>query len=142
MLDDIEFDDSIDKFDLDDKTKLNKKPENEKPEKMTNLNDDKVNCNIKVKDIILKENINGEPFKAKLSDIYEGLDDITVYMGNGEEQQFNKSEISIEQEDWPFAVIADDNDEPLRKIHVNPISYINAEDENDLVDCIVGDKLT
>ena len=141
MFDDIELDDSIDKFDLD-KNKLNKKPENEKPEKMANLNDNKVNCNLIINNAIIKETFNGERFNAKLSDIYEGLDDITVYMGNGEEEQFNKDQISIEQEDWPYAVIADDNDEPLRKIRVNPMSYINAEDENDLVDCIVGDKFT
>lgn len=141
MLKDI-IDDDIDKFDLDDKTKLNKSPENEKPEKMCDLNGDKVNCNIVVNNMVLKETLDGERFKAKLSDILEGLDDITVYLGDNDEQTFNKNDISIEQQDWPYAVIASEDDEPLRKIKINPMSFINAEDENDLVDCLIGDKLT
>lgn len=84
MLKDI-IDDDIDKFDLDDKTKLNKSPENEKPEKMCDLNGDKVNCNIVVNNMVLKETLDGERFKAKLSDILEGLDDITVYLGDNDE---------------------------------------------------------
>ena len=134
------IDNSLDKFDLD-KDNLNKKPQNEKPEKLKDLNGDKVNCNIIINDNVLKETLDGERFKAKLSDILEGLDDITVYVGD-DEQTFDKNNISIEQQDWPYAVIASEDDEPLRKIKVNPLSYINTEDENDLVDCLVGDKLT
>ena len=134
------IDDSLDKFDLDDDN-LNKTPENEKPQKMCDLNGDKVNCNIIVNNNVLKETLDGDRFKAKLSDILEGLDDITVYLGD-DEQTFNKKDISIEQQDWPYAVIAAEDDEPLRKIKVDPMSYINTEDENDLVDCLVGDKFT
>jgi len=102
---------------------------------------DKVNCNIITNKTILKETLNGNRIQAKLSDILEGLDDITVYMDNDKEEKFNKDNISIDQEDWPYAVIAGEDDEPLRKIKINPLSYINA-DENDLVDCLVADKLT
>lgn len=135
------IDTNIDKFDLNDKTNLNNNPKNEKPLKHDDLNST-VNCNIIVNDVILKENINGEKFKAKLSDILEGYDDITVYTDDGTEETYSKDNISIEQENWPYAVIAGENDEPLRKIKVDPMSYINTQDENDLVDCIVGDKLT
>ena len=141
MLNDI-IDDNIDKFELDKKTNLNISPKNEKPQKMQDLNNDKVNCNIIINNTLLKETLDGNRFKAKLSDILEGLDDITVYTDNDKEEIFNKNNISIEQEDWPYAVIASEDDEPLRKIKINPMSYINAEDENDLVDCLIGDKLT
>ena len=140
QLNDI-IDDSLDKFDLNDKTKLNNSPKNEKPQKLEDLNKT-VNCNIVINDVVLKENINGEKFKAKLNDILEGYDDITVYTDDGTEEIYSKDNISIDKEDWPYAVIAADDDEPLRKIKVNPISYINTTDENDLVDCMVGDKLT
>ncbi len=141
MLNDI-IDDNIDKFELDKKTNLNISPKNENPQKMQDLNNDKVNCNIIINNTLLKETLDGNRFKAKLSDILEGLDDITVYTDNDKEEIFNKNNISIEQEDWPYAVIASEDDEPLRKIRINPMSYINAQDENDLVDCLVGDKLT
>jgi hypothetical protein len=33
-------------------------------------------------------------------------------------------------------------EEPTRKIRVNPTSFINAKEDTDLVDCMIGDKHT
>ena len=135
------LDDSIDNFEFD-KNNLNVKPKNEKIYKHDDLNQTTINCNLKINDVILRENMNGDKFKIKLTDLLEDLDDITVYIGDEDTQKFNKENISVEKEDWPYAVIATEDDEPLRKIKVDPMSYINTEDENDLVNCLVGDKLT
>ena len=62
-------------------------------------------------------------------------------------------EIAVPEENWPWAVIVDGNaddtaaeDEPLRKIRVNPVSYIEADEESDgdsgLVEIILGDTKT
>ena len=49
--------------------------------------------------------------------------------------------IQFDYENWPYAVIANEDDEPIRKIKVNPVSYINADDD-DMVEVTVADKLT
>lgn len=125
-----------------DKNNLNKSPKNDKVEKMKDLNDPKVNCNIVVDNTILTQTTEGKRFKANLKDILEGEDLIRVYVDDDNEQHWNKENIQIDNTDWPYAVIASETDEPLRKIRVNPLSYINAKEDNDLVDCIIGDKQT
>ena len=57
-------------------------------------------------------------------------------------------DITVDTENWPWAVIVMDDsdsvdaDEPLRKIRVNPTSYIDADEESDgaegLVDIILN----
>lgn len=135
-----DIDNTPDQFEFD-KNNLNKTPKNPKAEKMADLNGKTVVCNIVVDSTILTGSLNGDKFKANLQDILEGLDDIRVQMDD-HEQTWHRDNISIEQENWPYAVIASEDDEPLRKIKVNPLSYVEAKDDNDLVDCVVGDKPT
>ena len=135
-----DIDNIPDQFEFD-KNNLSKTPTNPKAEKMADLNGKTVECNIVVDSTILTGTLNGDKFKANLQDILEGLDDIRVNVGDKEEK-WHKDNISIEQENWPYAVIASEDDEPLRKIKVSPMSYVEAKEDNDLVDCVVGDKPT
>ena len=135
-----DIDNTPDQFEFD-KNNLNKTPKNPKAEEMADLNGKTVECNIVVDSTTLTGTLNGDKFKANLQDILEGLDDIRVQLGD-QEETWHKDNISIEQENWPYAVIASEDDEPLRKIKVSPMSYVEAKDENDLVDCVVGDKPT
>ena len=135
-----DIDNTPDQFEFD-KNNLNKTPENPKAEKMTDLNGKTVECNIVVDSMVLKNTLNGERFKANLKDILEGVDDVRVYVGDKEET-WHKDNIDIDVEDWIPAVIASENDEPLRKIKVNPKSYVDTTDDTDLVDCTVAGKVT
>lgn len=135
-----DIDNTPDQFEFD-KNNLNKTPENSKAEKMADLNGKTVECNIVVDSMVLKNTLNGERFKANLKDILEGVDDVRVYVGDKEET-WHKDNIDIDVEDWIPAVIASENDEPLRKIKVNPKSYVDTTDDTDLVDCTVAGKVT
>lgn len=135
-----DIDNTPDQFEFD-KNNLNKTPENPKAEKMADLNGKTVECNIVVDSMVLKNTLNGERFKANLKDILEGVDNVRVYVGDKEET-WNKDNIDIDVEDWIPAVIASENDEPLRKIKVNPKSYVDTTDDTDLVDCTVAGKVT
>ena len=135
-----DIDNTPDQFEFD-KNNLNKTPENPKAEKMADLNGKTVECNIVVDSMVLKNTLNGERFKANLKDILEGVDDVRVYVGDKEET-WHKDNIDIDVEDWIPAVIASENDEPLRKIKVNPKSYVDTTDDTDLVDCTVAGKVT
>lgn len=135
-----DIDNTPDQFEFD-KNNLNKTPENPKAEKMADLNGKTVECNIVVDSMVLKNTLNGERFKANLKDILEGVDDVRVYVGDKEET-WHKDNIDIDVEDWIPAVIASENDEPLRKIKVNPKSYVDTTDDTGLVDCTVAGKVT
>lgn len=135
-----DIDNTPDQFEFD-KNNLNKTPENPKAEKMADLNGKTVECNIVVDSQVLTNTLNGKRFKANLKDILEGVDDVRVYV-DGNEETWHKDNIEIPVEDWINAVIASENDEPLRKIKVNPKSYVDTTDDTGLVDCTVGGKLT
>ncbi len=135
-----DIDNTPDQFEFD-KNNLNKTPENPKAEKMNDLNGKTVECNIVVDSQVLTNTLNGKRFKANLKDILEGVDDVRVYV-DGNEETWHKDNIDIPVEDWINAVIASENDEPLRKIKVNPKSYVDTTDDTGLVDCTVGGKLT
>ena len=80
--------------------------------------------------------------EKKLGFLEDSLnDDVRVYVGDKEET-WHKDNIDIDVEDWIPAVIASENDEPLRKIKVNPKSYVDTTDDTDLVDCTVAGKVT
>ena len=133
----------IDQFDLDDKTRLNKKPENEKPQKMNDYNDQSIFCNVKFDKSIFESTVDGKAFKANLKDILEEADPVRVYIdGTDEEMQIPKADVIICDDEWPYAVVVGEDDEPVRKIRVNPTSYIEAQDDTDLVQVIIGDKHT
>ena len=132
---------SIDQFNLDDKTRLNKKPENEKPVKMEDLNEQSIICNIKFNDAILEHTVDGKRFRANLKDVLEETDPVRVYIGD-EIQEVPKQDVFIDTEEWPYAVVAGEDDEPIRKIKIDPMSYIDAKEDNDLVRCMIGDKET
>ena len=130
----------IEQFDLDDKTRLNKKPENEKPVKMEDLNEQTIPCQIRFNNAILENTVEGEKFQASVKDILEESDPVKVYIGD-DIQEVPKEDVIISPEDWVYAVVAGEDDEPVRKIKIDPMSYIEANDE-DLVKCMIGDKLT
>lgn len=131
---------AIEQFDLDDKTRLNKKPENEKPVKMEDLNEQTIPCQIRFNNAILENTVEGEKFQASVKDILEESDPVKVYIGN-DIQEVPKEDVIIAPDDWVYAVVAGEDDEPVRKIKIDPMSYIEANEE-DLVKCMIGDKLT
>lgn len=128
-------------FDFDDKTNLNTTPKNPKVEKMKDLNGKTVECNIVVDSTVLTHTANGNTFKANLKDVMEGAENVRVTVDDNEET-WHKDNISIDRENWPYGVIATEEDEPLRKIKVDPLSYVEAKEDNDLVTCTVADKIT
>ena len=107
------------------------------------LNGKTVECNI----VIDGMKFNMTPYRALVSDIKEGKQVIRVI---GEDNHVNKwliENLEFSPESWPVAVIQKETDdgtesETLRQIKVNPTSYIEAKDENDLVDCLVGENVT
>lgn len=131
---------AIEQFDLDEKTRLNKKPENEEPVKMEDLNEQTIPCHIRFNNAILENTVEGEKFQASVKDILEQSDPVKVYIGD-DIQEVPKEDVIINPEDWVYAVVAGSDDEPVRKIKIDPMSYIDAE-EDDLVKCMIGDKLT
>lgn len=81
---------------------------------------------------------------ANLRDIAMSSDYIHVVNENGVLDIWPKDNVYISQENWPYAVICkegDDDNEPVRKIRINPQSYIEASDE-DMVDCLLNDEPT
>lgn len=109
--------------------------QNEKPQNMKDLNTKNVECNI----IMDKQRINMTPCTVPVTDIKESKKSLTVI---NEDRLVNKYNIeNVEFTEHPFAVIVDAKGEPIRKIQVDPISYINAGDD-DMVICYAAGKET
>lgn len=83
---------------------------------------------------------------ASLYDIMKNKENIRVINEDGHVDYYepeNIEVIELNQEDWPWAILTtDDEGEPQRKIKVNPQSFINCEDEDNNVECLVADKLS
>ena len=106
-------------------------------------------------DIVFNGNrLTFAPVRINLKDITESKHDVRVVNENSD-QPFMVSidNLDVDVENWPWAVVVDSDaadedkrEEPLRKIRVNPIEFVNADAESDgpegLVQCIMGDKET
>ena len=124
-----------DQFDFD-KNNLTKSAQNEEPVKMKDLNGNKsVGCNI----VVDGHRINVDECRAAINDIIDFKGTIRVLSETGEVQDYNRENIAFTER--PYAVIVDNDGKPVRTIKVDPDSYIEAN-ENDLVYCEVGQKLT
>lgn len=124
-----------DQFDFD-KDNLTKSAQNEDPQKMKDLNGDKsIGCNI----VVDGHRINIDECRAAVNDIIDFKGTIRVLSENGEIHDYNRENIAFTEK--PYAVIVDNDGKPVRTIKVDPDSYIEAN-ENDLVYCEVGQKLT
>lgn len=124
-----------DQFDFD-KNNLTKSAQNEDPVKMKDLNGNKsVGCNI----VVDGNRINVDECRAAINDIIDFKGTIRVLSETGEVQDYNRENIAFTER--PYAVIVDNDGKPVRTIKVDPDSYIEAN-ENDLVYCEVGQKLT
>lgn len=134
-----------DKFDLDSKTRLNNKVQNDGKDysvEYKNLNDRTVECDI----VIDGFKLNWGSQYASLQDIMESKKELHVMNESGEVQLWDADSIVFNE--WPWAVIVsdgdgdgDESDEPIRKIRINPTSYIEAGDD-DMVECILNDEKT
>lgn len=67
---------------MNDKTRLNNKPENEEPVKMEDYNDQSIFCNVKFDNVILEHTIDDKRFRANLKDLMEEADPVRVYIGD------------------------------------------------------------
>lgn len=139
-----------DALDLNPETWLNNKVKNDDydySKDYKDLNNRSVECDIVVNGFRL----NWQKEYANLQDIKESKQMIRVVNESGYEEQWDPN--SLQFNEWPWAVVVSDeettdengdtvdDDEPIRKIRINPTSYINAKDD-DMVECIVNDKRT
>ena len=103
-------------------------------------------CNIVIKDPEKDQplKLNYDYCLGDLQDIMESKKVIRVVNESGELQTWPIENVETDEEHWPYAVVVDGNngsDEPLRKIRINPTSYVEA-DEDGFVDCIVNGEHT
>ena len=92
------------------------------------------------------------PVQINLKDISESKKEIRV-LNEFVDKPFLVDADNLETEDYVWAIVVDGNnpdadasEEPIRKIKIDPISYVNADAESEgpegLVNCIIGDKET
>ena len=131
-------------LDIDHETRLPNKVSNEKidDKDYADLNDLTIGCNI----VVDGHKFNYVPYKAKLKDIFESKKYIRVINEAEHEDVWPVENVQFDAEDWPYAVLvnADDeenDDNPVRKVRINPTSFVNATDE-DYVECLLADKPT
>ena len=79
---------------------------------------------------------------AHLIDFVESSPTIRVISEDGSIANWPNDHVDVDQENWPYAVIANAEDEPIRKIKVNPVQYCQSLDDEDMIDVLVADKLT
>lgn len=137
------------RFDLNPETRINNPVENDKYDytrDYKDLNDRTVECDIVANGMKL----NFQKYYASLKDINECKENVHVVNEDGEYAVLPMSQIVVPVEQWPWAVMVDnddfetdiDSDEPLRKIRINPTSYTQAVEPDDLVEVIRGGKRT
>ena len=131
-------------LDINHETLLPNKVSNEKidDKDYADLNDLTIGCNI----VVDGHKFNYVPYKAKLKDIFESKKYIRVINEAEREDVWPVENVQFDAEDWPYAVLvnADDeenDDNPVRKVRINPTSFVNATDE-DYVECLLADKPT
>lgn len=84
--------------------------------------------------------LTSKPCSAFTEDIKNSKKMIRVINEDGDIQEYD-AEKNLEFEEMPYAVVVNDEGKPVRAIRIDPMSYINAGEE-DLVDCTVADKPT
>ena len=109
--------------------------------KFNDLNKKTINCNI----IVDGYRLNMDECKASLKDLLLGKNKIHVINEDNNEDVYPAENVEVlnnpNTDEWPWAVIATSDDEPIRKIQVNPKSYVNASDDEQ-VECLVNGKLS
>lgn len=125
---------TVDQFDFD-KNKLTKDATNEKLVKMNDLNGKTVECNI----IVDGHKVNMFECYASLTDIIASKKTIRVLLENGNVDEIDTTNINFVEK--PYAVIVDSEGKPVRSIKVDPMSYIDAQ-EDEMVNCEIADKAT
>lgn len=117
-------------------TRLAELPKNEEPATFADLNGKTTPVNI----VVEGYKLTSIPVSAFIEDIANSKQFIRVINENGEINSYDVNK-NIEFEEMPYAVLIDNDGKPVRTIKVDPLSYINAE-EDELVDCTVADKAT
>ena len=117
-------------------TRLAELPKNEKPATFADLNGKTTPVNI----VVEGYKLTSIPVSAFVEDIANSKQFIRVINENGEINSYDVNK-NIEFEEMPYAVLIDNDGKPVRTIKIDPLSYINAE-EDELVDCTVADKAT
>lgn len=121
---------------------LNLTPKNEELPKddkyHRDLNESLIECNI----VVDGHKFNFNRQLAHLIDFVESSPTIRVISEDGSIANWPNDHVDVEQENWPYAVIANAEDEPIRKIKVNPVQYCQSLDDEDMIDVLVADKLT
>ena len=128
----------INDLEIDDTEQHNALVQGVKPDddKKKDLNKTTLDCNI----VVDGQRLNMHECRAFLEDVIDSKHSVRIINEYGDIVEYPVDDY-IEFTEWPYAVIANEEGEPLRKIKINPKSYINAG-EDDMVDCICGDKET
>lgn len=121
---------------IDPKTRLPKKLENDPQGEHADLNGKYVPVYVTV----FGKRITMNPDYAVLADIAASKKSIRVVNENNETYEYDINK-NLEFEDMPYAVIVDSDEKPVRRIKVDPMSYVNAADD-EMVICSVDDKIT
>lgn len=137
-----------DALNLDPTTRMNSPVRNDSKDyskDYEDLNDPRVECSIVVDGF----RANFQKYWASLGDIKESRKTLRVLSESGDVSEFDAGDVEFAPEDWPWAVVVadgespdgDESEKPLRKIRINPTSYVEAADDEN-VECIVQGKRT
>ena len=121
--------------DIDPNTRMTRKPENDKPVKMADYNGPTVQVVI-----VAEGQVIGGSHKALVEDIANSRKMIRVINEENEVEEYDALK-DIQFKDYPYAVIVDGDGKPVRTIKIDPVSYINAG-EDDMVRCVCGTNET
>lgn len=123
-------------FDIDPKTRMTKPAVNDKPEELADLNGKTIHVYLKD-----KGTMGTTSYKALVSEIMESKK--TLHVMNEDTLQVNEYDATndLEFPEMPYAVLVDAEGKPRKPIQIDPLSYINAQDDEP-VDCLIDGKMT
>lgn len=123
-------------FDIDPKTRMTKPATNDKPEELADLNGKTVHVYLKD-----KGTMGTTSYKALVSEIMESKK--TLHVMNEDTLQVGEYDATndLEFPEMPYAVLVDATGKPRKPIQIDPLSYINAQDDEP-VDCLIDGEMT
>ena len=103
--------------------------------------------------VVRGDRITFAPVMFNLTDISESKKEIRfINESEGVEDTIPIENVEIEYDQWPWGIVISEEseetgeDEPVRKIKVDPVSYVNADEESEgqdgMVDVLINGELT
>lgn len=123
-------------FDINPDTRLPYPVKNDTPTTLADLNGKTVQVYITNEGY----RITDTPYIASLEDVINGKQYIRVINESNKMEEYDLHN-NIEFAEMPYAVVVDSNGKPVRSVQIDPMSYVNT-DEDGLVNCRVDGKMT